>query len=72
MAQTFTPSEAPWGEDDPFLANPYDFYAWGREHSPLRVEGAQDGAWSGEVQRIHEAGGGAVRAGARGLVRVPA
>ena len=54
MAQTFTPSEAPWGEDDPFLANPYDFYAWGREHSPLRVEGAQDGAWSGEVQRIHE------------------
>ena len=54
MAQTFTPSEAPWGEDDPFLANPYDFYAWGREHSPLRVDTARSGAWGEEVGRINE------------------
>ena len=54
MAETFTPSEAPWREDDPFLANPYDFYAWGREHSPLRVDTARSGAWGDEVGRINE------------------
>lgn len=54
MTQTFTPSEAPWREEDPFLANPYDFYAWGREHSPLRVDPARGGAWSEEVGRIHQ------------------
>ncbi|MXW27082.1 MAG: cytochrome P450 [Dehalococcoidia bacterium] len=54
MTETFTPSEAPWREDDPFLANPYDFYAWGREHSPLRVDAATSGAWSEEVGRVHQ------------------
>ena len=54
MTETFTPSEAPWREDDPFLANPYDFYAWGRERSPLRVDAEGSGAWSEDVRRIHE------------------
>ncbi|MXZ88077.1 MAG: cytochrome P450 [Dehalococcoidia bacterium] len=54
MTETFTPSEAPWREDDPFLANPYDFYAWGREHSPLRVDATTSGAWSEEVGRVHQ------------------
>lgn len=54
MTEAFTPSEAPWREDDPFLANPYDFYAWGREHSPLRVDTARGGAWGEEVGRVHQ------------------
>ena len=54
MAETFTPSEAPWREDDPFLADPYGFYAWGRERSPLRVDAAAGGAWSDEVRRVQE------------------
>ena len=54
MAETFTPSEAPWREDDPFLADPYGFYAWGREQSPLRVDAAGRGAWSDDVRRVHK------------------
>ena len=54
MAETFTPSEAPWREDDPFLADPYGFYAWGREHSPLRVDAARSSEWSEDVRRVHE------------------
>ena len=54
MAETFTPSEAPWREDDPFLADPYGFYAWGREQSPLRVDAARSSEWSEDVRRVHE------------------